>query len=133
MAEIQEVSADKTGKSSQKLHADIGQAFLSAEGLPRAGLENIYWARRGLFTDEEDGEAFKKMAIKTGEYSAELIERWIKEIDTYTSSMPAYSPPSLLHSTSSRTRCYNFLLQILRRPFSSTFPSNSVVPHTLPL
>ena len=49
-----------------------------------------------LFTDEEQREAFTKTAAISQEYSKALVERWIKEIDTYlvyvrvTSSMCMY-------------------------------------------
>ncbi|KAI0653555.1 hypothetical protein C8Q70DRAFT_1163708, partial [Cubamyces menziesii] len=85
MAEPQEGPADQSGvsKPTPKFHADIRNTYLGDTNSPRGHIRDLYWSSDELFTDGEKREAFAKAATITKEYSEALIERWIKEIDTY--------------------------------------------------
>ncbi|KAJ8462919.1 hypothetical protein ONZ51_g10591 [Trametes cubensis] len=85
MVEIEEGSANQSGGPSEEPRAGIanGQAFLASNVRIGSIISTLYMWRYMLFTDEEQRDAFTKTAAISQEYSKALVERWIKEIDTY--------------------------------------------------
>ncbi|KAI0323669.1 hypothetical protein GY45DRAFT_1376152 [Cubamyces sp. BRFM 1775] len=83
MSEAQGGSDAHDCGSSKELHADVGQAVLVDSGSRESAIDDLYLSSGRLFTDEEKREAFTRIASKSKEYSEALVERWMKEIDTY--------------------------------------------------
>ncbi|KAH9893622.1 hypothetical protein C8Q73DRAFT_828855 [Cubamyces lactineus] len=57
--------------------------IIGVRNAPNNQSQNLHLSSSELFTADEKSKAFSQIATKAKEYSEALVERWVKEIDTY--------------------------------------------------